>query len=117
MAKKIVNRLRIGLFSLSIDLDNDKQLNITASFGIAKIATNIPLYGNIDRAGEALYAAKHGGRNQAIVYEEIKPDLKNGRRKTKKSYSLYGRHLQFNTIKLWCGFIPLRNSISMDTGA
>lgn len=83
MAKKIVNRLRIGLFSLSIDLDNDKQLNITASFGIAKMATNIPLYGNIDRADEALYAAKHGGRNQAIVYEEIGPDLKNGRRKIK----------------------------------
>jgi len=80
-AKKIVNRLRIGLSSLPIDLDKDNPLNITASFGIAKMATNIPIYGNIDRADEALYAAKHGGRNQAIAYEEIRPDSKNGRRK------------------------------------
>lgn len=80
-AKKIVNRLRVGLFSLPIDLDKDNPLNITASFGIAKMATNIPIYGNIDRADEALYAAKHGGRNQAIAYEEIRPDSKNGRRK------------------------------------
>jgi diguanylate cyclase len=42
-AKKIVNRLRIGLFSLPIDVDNDKQLNITASFGIAKMATKISI--------------------------------------------------------------------------
>jgi diguanylate cyclase len=76
-AKKIVNRLRMGLSSLLIDLDKDKKLNITASFGIAKMATNIPIYGNIDRVDEALYAAKHGGRNQAIAYEEIRPDSKN----------------------------------------
>jgi len=82
-AKKIVNRLRIGLFSLPIDLDNDKPLNITASFGIAKMATDIPLYGNIDRVDKALYAAKKGGRNQAIAYEDMRPDLKKGRRKTK----------------------------------
>ena len=82
-AKKIVNRLRIGLFSLPIDLDNDKPLNITASFGIAKMETDIPLYGNIDRADKALYAAKQGGRNQAIAYEDMRPDLKKGRRKTK----------------------------------
>jgi diguanylate cyclase (GGDEF)-like protein len=82
-AKKIVNRLRIRLFSLPIDLDKDKQLNITASFGVAKMTTNIPLYGNIARADEALYAAKHGGRNQAIAYEEIRPNSKNNRRKIK----------------------------------
>jgi PleD family two-component response regulator len=64
-------------------LDKDKQLNITVSFGIAKMATNILLYGNIARSDEALYAAKHGGRNQAIAYEEIRPDSKNGRRKIK----------------------------------
>lgn len=79
-AKRIANRLRIGLSSLPIDLDSDKQLNITASFGIAKMATSITIDNNIDRADEALYAAKHGGRNQAIAYEEIRPDLKNGRR-------------------------------------
>jgi diguanylate cyclase (GGDEF)-like protein len=80
-AKKIVNRLRIGLASLPIGLDKDVQLNITASFGIAKLATNIPLDDNIARADEALYAAKHGGRNQAIIYEEIRPDQKKGRKK------------------------------------
>jgi PleD family two-component response regulator len=64
-------------------LDKDKQLNITVSFGIAKMATNILLYRNIARSDEALYAAKHGGLNQAIAYEEIRPDSKNGRRKIK----------------------------------
>jgi PleD family two-component response regulator len=54
-------------------LDNDQQLNITASFGIAKMVAGIPLSGNIDRADEALYAAKCGGRNQAIAYEDIRP--------------------------------------------
>ncbi|MDX2454101.1 diguanylate cyclase [Desulfosarcina sp.] len=82
-AKKIVNRLRIGLLSLPIDLDNDKQVKITASFGIAKMAINITINDNIIRADEALYAAKYGGRNQAIAYEEIRPALKNARRNVK----------------------------------
>ena len=75
-AKKIVNRLRIGLFSLPIDLDNDKQVNIKASFGITKIATNIAIDDNITRADDALYVAKDSGRNQAVAYEEIRPDSK-----------------------------------------
>ena len=75
-AKKIVNRLRIGLSSLPIDLDNDQQVNITASFGIAKMATNIAIDDNINRADDALYVAKYSGRNQAIAYEEIRPDSK-----------------------------------------
>lgn len=82
-AKKIVNRLRIGLSSLPIDLENDKQLNITASFGIAQMTTKISLYDNIDHADEALYAAKHGGRNQAIAYEETGPVSENGQGKRK----------------------------------
>lgn len=82
-AKKIVNRLRSGLSSLPIDLENDEQLNITASFGIVKMATNITIEDNITRADEALYAAKYGGRNQAITYEEIRLDLKKARRNVK----------------------------------
>ena len=72
-AKKIVNRLRIGLSSLPFDLDSDKQVNITASFGIVKVAPQISLYDNIDRADEALYAAKYAGRNKVIAYEDIGP--------------------------------------------
>lgn len=79
MAKKIVTRLRVGLFSLPIDLDSDQHVNITASFGIAKMATNITIDDNITRADEALYAAKYGGRNQVVAYEDIRPELKNGR--------------------------------------
>jgi diguanylate cyclase len=78
-AKKIVNRLRVGLASLPIDLDKENAVNITASFGIAKMVADIPMEDTIARADEALYAAKHGGRNQVIVYEEIQTSLQNGR--------------------------------------
>ncbi|WP_419659570.1 diguanylate cyclase (GGDEF) domain protein [Desulfosarcina variabilis str. Montpellier] len=77
-AKKIVDRLRNDLSSLLIDLDSDKKLNITASFGIVKMATKISLYDNINRADEALYAAKDAGRNKVIAYEDIGSVSKNG---------------------------------------
>jgi diguanylate cyclase (GGDEF)-like protein len=80
-AKRIVNRLRNDLSSLLIDLDNDKKVNITASFGIIKMVTKISLYDNIDRADEALYVAKHSGRNKVIAYEDIGSVSRNGRRR------------------------------------
>lgn len=80
-AKRIVNRLRNDLSSLLIDLDNDKKVNITASFGIIKMVTQISLYDNIDRADEALYVAKHSGRNKVIAYEDIGSVSRNGRRR------------------------------------
>lgn len=70
-AKKIMNRLRIGVASLRIDLDEEKEVNITASFGIAKMVIDNPIEVDIARADEAMYAAKQGGRNRVVVYEEM----------------------------------------------
>lgn len=70
-AKRIVNRLRIGVASLKIALDEEKEVNITASFGIAKMVIGNPIEVDIARADEAMYAAKQGGRNRVVVYEEM----------------------------------------------
>jgi diguanylate cyclase len=70
-AKNIMNRLRIGLALLRIDLDDEKEAKITASFGITKMTTDTPIEGSIARADEAMYAAKQGGRDRVVVYEEM----------------------------------------------
>jgi diguanylate cyclase (GGDEF)-like protein len=70
-AKAIMNRLRGGLASLKIDLDEGENVKITASFGIAKVAVDGSLEKDIARADEAMYAAKQAGRNRVVVHEEM----------------------------------------------
>jgi diguanylate cyclase len=70
-AKDIMNRLRIGLKLLRIDLDEGKEVKITASFGITKMTADTQIEGGIAQADEAMYAAKQGGRDRVVVYEEM----------------------------------------------
>ena len=70
-AKKIINRLRIGLALLKFDVDEEREVNITASFGITQMVIDTPIEGGIARADEAMYAAKQGGRDRVVVYEEM----------------------------------------------
>ena len=70
-AKNIMNRLRIGVASLRIDLDEEIEVSITASFGITKMVIDSPIEVGIARADEAMYAAKQGGRNRVVAYEEM----------------------------------------------
>lgn len=74
-AKHIMNRLRTGLASLNIDVDEECSLNVTASFGITKMVIDISIEGHIARADEAMYAAKQGGRDRVVVYEEMSLSL------------------------------------------
>jgi PleD family two-component response regulator len=66
----ILNRLRVGLASLAIGLDNGKSIKVTASFGIAEMAFDIPIKDTIDRADKALYEAKLNNRNQVCRWKD-----------------------------------------------
>lgn len=63
-AQHVAERMRKYLAETPIDI-NDKTLWITASFGVATLQENdTSLERMLERADEAMYAAKHGGRNQ-----------------------------------------------------
>ena len=51
-----------------LDVDN-QILNITASAGLAEVLPGESLQSVIERADEALYAAKEAGRNQTCLEE------------------------------------------------
>jgi diguanylate cyclase (GGDEF)-like protein len=67
LAEKIVNRLRIGVSSLTFE---PYKIQLTVSFGIAKMATDIPIAESIARADAALYVAKQSGRDQVVLHEK-----------------------------------------------
>ena len=63
-AEHIAERMRARLASTKILL-NDLELQVTASFGVATISSkDMTMQDMLDRADEAMYNAKHGGRNQ-----------------------------------------------------
>lgn len=68
-AEKFAERLRVVIQNTPVTLDNGTQLSITSSIGVASIP-NISIAQQdqlIAFADEALYAAKHGGRNRVGV--------------------------------------------------
>jgi diguanylate cyclase len=69
-AVPIVDRLRRGLGELSIQLDSGERVSITASIGIAPLIPDQPINASIERADQAMYAAKRAGRNQVRVWRE-----------------------------------------------
>jgi diguanylate cyclase len=69
-AVPIVDRLRRGLGELSIQLDSGERVGITASIGIAPLIPDQPIGASIERADQAMYAAKRAGRNQVRAWRE-----------------------------------------------
>jgi len=65
-ALAIAERMRAHLRELRIDA-NGTPLTVTASFGVSSIGDGEPLDDCIRRSDEALYAAKHGGRDRVVA--------------------------------------------------
>lgn len=66
----MVERLRDGVAALSIDIDDEREVQITISFGVALLDPVVPVEQSIARADRALYAAKSSGRNKSLLWEE-----------------------------------------------
>jgi diguanylate cyclase (GGDEF)-like protein/PAS domain S-box-containing protein len=61
----VAERMRTHLCETSIELENGTTLNITASFGVAPMNEDDSDFDALlERADEAMYHAKHDGRNQ-----------------------------------------------------
>jgi diguanylate cyclase (GGDEF)-like protein len=65
----MVERLRVGLAERAIDGQIRPPIRVTASFGLAPLDPDIPVEQSIERADNALYAAKAAGRNRTIVWD------------------------------------------------
>ena len=64
-AYHVAERMRAHLHETPIELDDGTTLNITASFGVAPMNENDSDFDALlERADEAMYHAKHEGRNQ-----------------------------------------------------
>jgi diguanylate cyclase len=67
----MVERLREGISSLSIDCGEARNVNITASFGVTSLDPQLPIEESIARADRALYAAKAAGRNRSRTWDDL----------------------------------------------
>jgi diguanylate cyclase (GGDEF)-like protein/PAS domain S-box-containing protein len=64
-AYHVAERMRVHLYETPIELENGTTLNITASFGVASTNEDDSDFNAVlERADEAMYHAKHDGRNQ-----------------------------------------------------
>lgn len=68
LARNILTRLRKGLAALSIKIPLRKHIRITASFGLVATDPVVSMIDTITRADSAMYAAKHGGGNQVVLW-------------------------------------------------
>jgi diguanylate cyclase (GGDEF)-like protein len=67
-AMQIVQRLCEIVAATPVVLSNQYTLFVTASFGLAELTGAVSLYAGIEMADQALYNAKHAGRNQVQQY-------------------------------------------------
>jgi len=68
-AMKAAERMRLDIAVLPVEFE-DKQIMVTASFGVACAAPENDLDNATKYADEALYEAKNSGRNRVVYYEQ-----------------------------------------------
>jgi diguanylate cyclase (GGDEF)-like protein len=65
VACDVAERLRVAVENLSILTDSDTAINVTISLGVSILNTDTPNHKSLlDRADQALYSAKHAGKNR-----------------------------------------------------
>lgn len=65
----VLERLRTDLAAQVVQLADGRSLQVTASFGLAEAHPDLEPEQLIERADQALYAAKHGGRNRVEAWK------------------------------------------------
>lgn len=63
------DRLRAAVGKITFSLPSFEPFNVTASFGVAQVQTNLKIDDIVTRCDLALYAAKGGGRNRVYCWE------------------------------------------------
>lgn len=71
-AARAADRLRQAIERCAVPFDG-KMLRVTASFGVTQVDSMDHVEHVIERADQALYAAKEGGRNAVWLWENGKP--------------------------------------------
>ena len=69
-AKLIMEKLRKRLVELTININKINSINITCSFGISELVSNLSLSEVINNSDIALYSAKNSGRNKVVAWTE-----------------------------------------------
>lgn len=69
-AYKLMERIRENMEASIINYEG-KEIKVTCSIGLAQFHENDSLESAVRKSDEALYAAKHSGRNQVKVYDAL----------------------------------------------
>ena len=69
-ALRILERLRETLAARPIPIRDDLDLPVTSSFGLSMVEGEVSLKHTIERADQALYAAKRDGRNRVTLWRD-----------------------------------------------
>lgn len=62
-ANLCAERIRVAANKLTFTVEDEQEFNVTLSLGVAAVAFNSPLEYSVKLADNALYKAKHNGRN------------------------------------------------------
>ncbi|MBR3501631.1 MAG: diguanylate cyclase [Alphaproteobacteria bacterium] len=82
-AYSVAERLRQNIAETLIKAENDEKINITVSIGVVASEKTASLEILLRQVDDAMYLAKHNGRNQVALYdEEAVKGLKHNRKKS-----------------------------------
>lgn len=75
-AQAVIERIRSGLASVTVAIGRGEPISVTASFGLTVLDPSVGAAESVDRADNAMYAAKTAGRNRVCVWEPTTPRIR-----------------------------------------